>query len=246
VQGTGEGIARTMARAGMNAVLFDILDAVEETAKDIRGLGQKAVSIKVDITDASQVDQAVQQILKWFEKVDILVNNAGIYSSMPFIEMPDDVRDSVININIKGVWNCTKAVIPGMIKHKYGKIVNISSVTGSMVSDKEMTIYSASKGAVSGFTRALALEVAEHGINVNAICPGFIDTPGMRKLVGTRCRDPEEYIRKLAKSIPLGRLSSVDEIGNLAVFLASEESAYITGTEIVIDGGNIIQERKGQ
>jgi len=242
-RGIGEGIARAMAREGANVVLFGRRDTVKETAKSISDSGQKATGFKVDVTDAGRVDQAVQQVLKQFGKVDILVNNAGIYPYMPFAEMPDEVRDSVIDVNIKGVWNCTKAVIPSMIKQKYGKIINISSVTGPMVSGKGSTIYSASKGAVSGFTRALALEMAEHGINVNAICPGFIDTPGERNVASRRGMEPDEYIRKLAKEIPLGRLGSIDEIGDLAVFLASEESKYITGTEIVIDGGNIIQER---
>ena len=241
-RGIGEGIARAMAREGANVVLFGRRDTVKESAKAISSLGQKAIGFKVDVTDASGVEQAVQQVLKQFGKVDILVNNAGIYPYMPFVEMPDEVRDSVIDVNIKGVWNCTKAVIPTMIKQKYGKIINISSVTGPMVSSKGSTIYSASKGAVSGFTRALALEMAEHGINVNAICPDTTDTPGLRNWVSKIGMDPDEYIKKLAESIPLGRLGSIDEVGDLAVFLASEESKYITGTEIVIDGGNIIQE----
>ena len=240
--GIGEGIARAMAREGANVVLFGRHDTVKKTAKDISDLGQKAVAFRVDVASVSEVNGAVQQVLRRFGKVDILVNNAGIYPEMLFVEMPDDVRDRVIDVNIKGVWNCTKAVILGMIKQKYGKIINVSSVTGPMVAAKGETIYSASKGAVSGFTRALALEVAEHGINVNAICPGYIDTPGMRNSAGGM--DPDEYIGKLAEGVPLGRLGSTDEVGDLAVFLASEESKYITGAEIVIDGGNIIQEQK--
>jgi len=242
--GIGEGIARAMAQEGANVVLFGRHDTVKKTAKDISDLGQKAVAFRVDVANASEVNGAVQQVLRQFGKVDILVNNAGIYPEMLFVEMPDDVRDSVIDVNIKGVWNCTKAVIPSMIKQKYGKVINVSSVTGPMVAAKGETIYAASKGAVSGFTRALALEVAEHGINVNAICPGYIDTPGMRNSASGMGMGPDEYIGKLAEGVPLGRLGSIDEVGDLAVFLASEESKYITGTEIVIDGGNIIQEQK--
>ena len=128
--GIGEGIARAMAREGANVVLFGRHDTVKKTAKDISDLGQKAVAFRVDVANASEVNGAVQQVLRRFGKVDILVNNAGIMPLMLFVEMPDDVRDSVIDVNIKGVWNCTKAVIPSMIKHKYGKIINVSSCAG--------------------------------------------------------------------------------------------------------------------
>lgn len=245
-QGLGEGIAKAFAREGANVALFSRnIQRLQQHEKDIKALGQKAVSFQVDVTDARQVNQAVEEVLKLFGKVEILVNNAAIAPSMPFIEMSDKVRDSVINVNLKGVWNCTKAVIPSMVKQKYGKIINISSITGPMVSGKGMTVYSASKGAVSGFTRSLALEMAEYGINVNAICPGSFDTPMMRSMAKPRgWASEDEYIKELGKEIPLGRLGTIDEMGDLAVFLASENSKYITGTEIVIDGGNIIQEHK--
>ena len=243
-QGIGKGIAMAMAREGANIALFDIVNAAEGTVEDIESLGQKAVSFRVDVSDGRQVDQAMCQVLKQFEKVDILVNNAGLLTAMPFLDIPDDVRDNVMGVNFNGVWNCTKAVIPGMINQKYGKIINMSSVTGPIVSKRGATIYSASKSAVSGFTRALALEVAEYGINVNAICPGRVDTLGAREKRRKMDIDPDEWVRKLSKTIPLGRMGSVDDIGNLAVFLASEESAFITGAEIVIDGGDNIREEK--
>lgn len=244
-RGIGEGIAKVMARNGAIVVLFsrDIL-RIKKHEREISRLGQAALSFEVDVTDAARVDQVVQQVVRQFGKVDILVNNAGIFPSMPFVEMSDNIRDTVIDVNIKGVWNCTKAVIPSMLKQRYGKIINISSVTGPMVSDKGTTIYSATKGAVSGFTRALALEMAEHGINVNAICPGDVDTPGVREAAISKTWDADEYIKKVSGEIPLGRLCSIEEIGEVVVFLASEKSKYITGTEIVIDGGNIIQEHK--
>lgn len=245
-QGLGEGIVKAIAREGANTVLFSRdLCKLRRNEEYIRNLGQKAISFKVDITDASQVDQAVQEVLKQFGKIDILVNNAGIYPSIPFLKISDEIRDSVIDTNFKGMWNCTKSVLQSMIENKYGKIINISSVTGPMVSLKGMTIYSASKGAVSGFTKSLALEVAEYGINANAVCPGFFDTPGVRKMVDYSIYESEDkFITELQKSIPLGRLGALDDIGNIVVFLASEYSSYITGTEIVIDGGNIIQELK--
>ncbi len=246
-RGLGEGIAKAMAREGAIAILFGRdTKLLQKNEKEINTSGQKAVAFKVDVADAGQVNKAVDEVLKRFGKVDILANNAGIAPPMLFMDMPDEVRDNVIDTNFRGVWNCTKAVLPGMLKQKYGKIINISSVTGPMVSVKGMTAYSASKGAVSAFTRALALEVAEYGINVNAICPGTFDTEMIRKIANIRAvGHEEEYIKKLGKEIPLGRLGTIEEMGDLAIFLASDSSKYITGTEIVIDGGNIIQEHKG-
>ena len=184
----------------------------------------------------------MSEVIERFGAVDVLVNNAAIAPSAPLVEMSDEGRDEVFDINIKGTWNCSRAVLPTMIERGYGKIINISSVTGPWVSGSGMAAYSASKGAVSGFTRALALEVAEHGINVNAICPGTFDTPMMRTIARRRSADPEAYLRDLGREMPLGRLGTMSEMGDLAVFLAADESSYITGAEIVIDGGNIIQE----
>ena len=243
-RGIGKGIARALAKEGAEVVLFDVIDTVEETAKEISNLGCKVTWFKVSVADANQVNETIRQVLQRFGKVDILVNNAGLICYAPLVEMSDDIRDNVIDINIKGVFNCTKAVIRNMMEHKYGKIVNISSVSGPMVGYENGTAYAASKAAVSGFTKALAIEVSRYGINVNAICPGYIDTPGSREQMSRRGKDPDEENRKRGESIPLGRTGTIDEIGDLAVFLASEESKYITGAEIVIDGGNIIQETK--
>lgn len=242
--GNGEGIAKAMAQEGANVALFDIMDTVTETAGRISALGPKAAPYKVDITSAAQVEEAVKRVLEEFGKVDILVNNAAIYPSVAFLEMTDELRDKTIDVNIKGTWHCSRAVLSGMIERRYGKIINVSSVTGPLVSSKGMTAYSATKGALSAFTRTLALEVAEYGVNVNAICPGSFDTPGYRNLASRRCEDVEAHIKYVASKIPLQRMGSLEDIGNLTVFLASDASSYITGTEIVIDGGNIIQEYK--
>lgn len=245
-QGLGEGIVKAMAKEGANVVLFSRDNQrLKKNVRDICSLGSSAVAFKVDVADARQVNQAVEKVLKRFGKIDVLVNNAGISVSMPFVEISDEIRDRVIDIDIKGVFNCTKAVIPSMIKRKYGKIINISSVTGPMVAVKGSTIYSASKGAVSEFTKSLSLEMAEHGINVNAICPGSFDTPMIRSMAKSRGWELEDdYIKELGKGIPLGRFGTMEEMGDLAVFLASDKSKYLTGTQIVIDGGNIIQEYK--
>jgi len=242
--GNGLGIAQTMARQGASVALFDLSDKVAAAAAEVKKSGGEAVALKVDITEAGLVKEAVGQVRERFKRIDILVNNAGIYPMAPMLEMSDEVRDKIFDVNIKGTWNCIKAVLPAMIEQKYGKIVNISSVTGPFVSGPGCVAYSATKGAVSGLTRALALELAEHKINVNAICPGFIDTPGVREAVVSFGEDPDEFIAAVARSIPFKRWGTPEEIGDLAVFLASEMSCYLTGTETVIDGGNMIQEMK--
>ncbi len=243
-RGNGKGIARAMAREGATVVLWDVLDMVEETAREIRDSGHQATPFKVDVSNVTQVNQATQEMLRNFGRVDILVNNAGIGTFARFVEMTDELRDKTFGVNLIGVWNCTKAVIPGMIRQKYGKIVNIASVTGPRVSSPGLTAYSATKGAICGLTRALALEVAEVGINVNVILPGYVDTPLLRGVPKELGIDEETFLETLSKSVPMKRLGTIDEIGDLAVFLASEESRYITGQEIVFDGGNIIQEEK--
>lgn len=236
--GSGEGIARAMAREGACLALLDVSAQVAETAESIRRGGPAAIAFQLDVAHAAQVKETVQKILEQFGQVDILTNNAGIYPVAPFVEVTDEIRDRVFEVNIKGYWNCIQAIVPTMMKQNYGKIINVSSVTGPFTSDPGLAAYSASKGAVSGLTRALALEFAEYGINVNAICPGFLDTPGVRS------QDSDSVMEAVAKTVPLGRLGTPDDIGDLAVFLASEMSAYITGAEMVIDGGNIIQEMK--
>ena len=246
-RGLGEGITRAFAGEGAVVAMFSRdMKRLQKHVADLKALGQKAEAFPVDVADVEQVNRAVAQVVRQFGRVDILVNNAAIAPSTPFVDMPDEVRDSVFAVNIKGVWNCTKAVMPLMIKQRYGKVINISSVTGPMVSGRGMTAYAASKGAVSAFTRTLALEVAEHGINVNAICPGSFDTPMFRSVAKPRGWDSEdEYVQHVGRGIPLSRLGTIEEMGDLAVFLASDKSKYITGVEIVIDGGNIIQEHKG-
>ena len=245
-RGNGEGAARVMAREGAIVVLTDILDEVHATAKNITDNGYKAASFKMDVTKPAEVNQVVQKVLEQFGKVDILVNNAGVVRLVPLVDMEDEVRDRIIDVNIKGTFNCTKAVLPGMIERKYGKIVNLSSVTGPMVADIGETAYAATKGAIWGLTRALALEVAKYGITVNAICPGMIETEMVKQVAAeTNPEDPESVLRQLARGIPMGRLGTIEELGELVAFLASDESKYITGTPIIIDGGSTIPESPG-
>ena len=242
-RGIGEGAARVMAREGATVVLTARGDKVHETAANIKEHGGKAVSFNMDVTKPTEVNQVVQTVLQQFDRVDILVNNAGTGQLMPLVNMPDEVRDKMFDVNIKGAFTCTKAVLPSMIKRKYGKIINISSVTGPLVADFGECAYAATKGALWGFTRALALEVAQYGINVNAVCPGMVETPLVKQAAAeTNPEDPESVLRELAKAIPMGRLGTIEELGELVAFLASDESKYITGAPIIIDGGSTIPE----
>ncbi len=244
-QGIGNGIARAMAKEGAMAVLWDIKDLVHEAAEEIRKSGGKAISYNVNVTDSGRVEETVRLIRNEFGRVDILVNNAAIARFAPFVDMTDSIRDEVINVNFYGMWNCTKAILPAMIEHEYGRIINISSVTGPRVSTPGLTAYAASKGAISAFTRTLALETAEYGITVNAILPGWIDTPLTKPMAEDFNMNQDEFDIWLSKSIPMKRMGKTSELGDLSVFLASDESTYITGQEIIIDGGNTIQEVKG-
>lgn len=242
-RGNGEGAARVMAREGATVVLTDVLDLVHKTAKSISDNGYKAVSFKMDITKATEVNSVVQKVLEQFDKIDILVNNAGVVKLVALVDMADETRDKMIDVNIKGTFIVTKAVLPSMLQRKYGRIVNLSSVTGPLVVEIGECAYAATKAAIWGFTRALALEVAKEGITVNAVCPGYIETDMVRNgAKETNPNDPESVLRDLARGIPMGRLGTIEELGELVAFLASDESKYITGTPILIDGGSTLPE----
>jgi NAD(P)-dependent dehydrogenase (short-subunit alcohol dehydrogenase family) len=243
-QGIGKGIASAFGREGAIVALWDIADHVHDTARELKNSGSNAFSYIVDVANTSQVNQAANEISDHFKKVDILVNNAATAIFAPFVEMTLEDRDRIFNVNFNGMWNCTQAVMPGMLIRRYGKIVNISSVTGPRVATLGLAAYSATKGAISAFTRALALEVAGYGVTVNAILPGFIDTPLTKPMADDFRMDQKAFSEWLGKSIPMKRMGTVDELGSLALFLASDESIYITGQEIIIDGGNTIQEVK--
>ena len=242
-RGIGAGVARTLASEGAKVILTDIAETVQETAREISNAGLNATAFKMDVTQTDQVNHVTQQALAKFGRIDILVNNAGIYPRSNLVDMPDEFLRRMFEINVFGAFRCTRAVLPTMMKKKYGKIVSLSSVTGPFVSDATggQTAYAASKAAIIGFTRALALEVAQFGINVNCICPGYIDTPGGREQT-SEPDHPDKSVEELGRTVPLCRLGTTEEVGELVAFLASDESKYLTGTDIVIDGGNIIQE----
>ncbi len=237
--GMGYAAAKRLGQEGAKLAIADISKEVHSRGMELQALGYDVVSFELDITKLDEVREMVENVTKKNGRIDILANIAGIGprgKALPlrlFIEMTEEDWDSQIAINLKTTFNCTKAVLPVMLRQSYGKIINMSSVTGTFVSDRGLSAYSAAKGGVSGLTKALALELAQHGITVNAICPGWIDTG-------------RELERKAGLASPTGRAGTPDEVANLVLFLASDESSYLNGHDIVIDGANILQEYKGK
>ena len=208
-----------MAKHGAKVYLSDISPKVQEAAAKLRALGYQAESVVFDVRDYAAAKKAVQEIVAKEGHIDILFNNAGVAHLYPFMELTDEDRDFHFDINIKGVWNVAKAVYPYMMEKKYGKIVNMSSVTGPMVVDRGETAYATTKAAVWGFTKALAYEAAEFNINVNAICPGYILTPMVEQMSReTNPDNPTKVTDGIAAGIPLKRLGTIDEIGELVAF----------------------------
>ena len=241
--GNGEGMTRMLAKHGAHVILWDISDRIFEVAKSLELEGNKSIPFKVDVTKFKDCYEAAEAVIKSLGRIDILCNNAGIIRLVNFLDMSDEIRDLHFDVNVKGVWNCTKAILPNMKKNKYGRIIIMSSVTGPMVADEGETAYAATKAALWGFTKALAREVAKDGITVNAICPGYVLTPMAKQIANeSNPTNPTEVIEGITSGVPLGRLGNILEIGELAAFLASDESSYITGTQIVIDGGSTLPE----
>jgi 3-oxoacyl-[acyl-carrier protein] reductase len=230
-RGIGRAIVEKLALLGANVVIADMLfELAEHTADEISQLTQsKLHAIKVNVADSKSSSELIDQTVKEFGRVDILVNNAGITRDMLIIRMEEADWDAVLDVNLKGVFNCSKAAIRPMMKQRYGRIVNISSVSGQ-AGQAGQTNYSASKAGVIGFTKALAREVASRQITVNAVAPGFIPT--------TLTNDLSEDLKKtILVATPAGRMGKPEEIAAAVAFLASEEASYITGQVLAVDGG---------
>ena len=238
--GNGLGVVKTFLKYGAKVVIFDYSDEIEKTIMELNN--PNVIGFKVDIRDKEKVNGCVNKVIEKYGNIDILVNNAGVCKLVKFEDMSDEDRDYHFDINIKGTWNVTKACVPYM-KNRNGSIINLSSVTGPMVADSGEVAYATTKSALQGFTRGLAAELVEDGIRVNAIMPGYIRTPMVDKMAEISSpNDPQSVIDGIAKGIPMKRLGTIEELGELAAFLASEESSYITATSIVIDGGSTLPE----
>jgi 3-oxoacyl-[acyl-carrier protein] reductase len=229
-QGIGKAVALLLARNGADIVVSDInLEKAEETANEISSIGRKALAVKVDVANWNDVERMVEVILEKFAKIDILVNNAGITRDKLILRMTEEDWDAVLNVNLKGTFHCTKAVVRHMAKQRSGKIVNIASVVGEMGNAGQAN-YSASKAGVIGLTKTIAREFAQRGININAIAPGYIETPMTEVL-------PEKAKEELKKLIPMERLGKPEDVAEAVLFLVSEESNYITGQVLNVNGG---------
>jgi 3-oxoacyl-[acyl-carrier protein] reductase len=240
VTGSGQGIGREtalcLAREGASVAIADITDKAFVVADKIKSLNGKAVAYKCNVTNWQEVNNMVIDVVKKFGKIDILVNNAGIRGPRSFItEIKEEEWDEVIAVNLKGPFLITKAVLPFMIKQKKGKIINIASIAGLISGLFNALPYSASKAGLIGFTRSLALEVGQYGINVNAICPGFIATE-MTLGVVDKSKHTVDF-EVFRNEVPLKREGKPEDIANLVAFLASDDANYITGQIIVCDGG---------
>jgi len=235
--GFGHATAITMAKEGCDIVVNDInLEAAEQTAAEIRNLGRRSIAIKADVGNSTQVQEMAKNALEEFGRIDILVNNAGAGGAGGPIHLTrEEDWNRTISLLFVGVMNCTKAILPQMLERNYGKIINIASGLGRTGSPNN-SVYSACKGAVITFTKSVAAEVADKGVNVNCVCPGLSTTNFLRRPDG-KIHSPE-MVESVRQSLPLKRLTEPQDIANMVTFLVSDVASDIVGQIISVNGGN--------
>lgn len=233
-QGIGKEVCLTLAKEGAKLAVNYIdlgnnKEIAEETKKELEALGVEVMLVAANVASFEETEQMFKEVVARFGRVDILINNAGITKDGLMMRMKEVDFDAVIDVNLKGTWNCMKHATKIMMKQKYGRIISMSSVVGVMGNAGQVN-YAASKSGIIGMTMSLAREVGSRGITVNAVAPGFIQTAMTDVL-------PEDVKANLAKQIPLGYLGQVEDIAKTVLFLASDDARYITGQTIHVDGG---------
>jgi 3-oxoacyl-[acyl-carrier protein] reductase len=232
-RGIGKAIAMLFAREGCDIAICDVnAEAMAETRKEIEATGRSALTGTVDVTKAKEAEEFAQKTLDKFGKIDILINNAGITRDGLLVRMSENDWDLVLSVNLKGAFNFTKAVSKIMMKQRDGRIVNMASIIGIMGNAGQAN-YAASKGGLIALTKTVAKELASRNIRANAIAPGFIQTEMTAKL-------SDEVKSEMLKFVPLGKLGTVEDVANLALFLAGDDSSYITGQVVQVDGGMVM------
>lgn len=234
--GIGKAIALYLAEEGADVAInyHSNLEEAEEVANQVESMGRRAIAVKADVSSNAEVKEMFAKVLNEFSTIDILVNNAGIGNLMPAVSMTDDAWNRMLGIHLYGTMNCTREALKIMLKKKAGKIINIASICG-VTGCLGAAHYSAAKGGIIGYTHAVAREVISQGVNVNAIAPGYIDTPLLVKGGIT-----DETLKLLLAEIPIGRLGKPREIASLAAYLATDDANFIVGQVISPNGGQVI------
>ncbi len=230
-RGIGKAIALRLAESGASIVINDVSDAAESTAQEIQAKGRPALFVKANVSASADVNQMMEKIIATFGKIDILVNNAGITRDQLTLRMTDEEWDAVLNVNLKSVFLCTRAALKYMMKQRWGRIVNVSSISG-IAGNPGQVNYTAAKAGIIGVTRTVSKEMASRQITVNAVAPGFIDSDMTQKL-------PDKVKEEITRHIPAGVMGTPQDVAEAVAFLASEEARYITGQVLCVDGGMV-------
>jgi len=233
-RGIGKAIAIALAREGASVIINDVdIQTAEKVTKEIKSLGWKALAIQVDVSDSMEVNQMVQSALKKFKRIDILVNNAAIIKRGSIEDLNEEDWDRVMDVNLKGAFNCMKAVAGIMKKQRYGKIVNISSIAGKVGDLASAPCYGASKAGMICLAKSLARELAAYNVNVNVVAPHAIETDMSKEW-------SEEKRKNIIANIPLGRMGEPEDIAEAVVFLVSDKAKFITGEVLDVNGGYLM------
>jgi 3-oxoacyl-[acyl-carrier protein] reductase len=228
-RGIGKAIAQKLSEVGASIVINDVSDSAEATAQEIKTSGKPSLFIKGSVSSATDVNSMMEKVIATFGRIDILVNNAGITRDQLTVRMSDEDWDSVLEINLKGVFVCTRAALKYMMKQRFGRIITISSISG-LIGNPGQVNYCAAKAGIIGITKTVSKEMAARGITVNAVAPGFIETDMTQKL-------PEKLKEEFSKRIPAGYFGTPRDVAEAVAFLASDEARYITGQVLCVDGG---------